>query len=92
LLYGSADLALDLSWKYTAQIAAVANFMAIALVLYVRGYKHNQISFFLQTLGFLAFTIDDPEYSIATFLYPMKMAYYQFGERTSIIPMPDGYF
>jgi hypothetical protein len=66
--------------------------MVVSLVLYIKGYKHNQIPFFLQTLGFLAFTINDPNYSITTFVYALKVAYYQFGEGGSVIPIPDGYF
>lgn len=65
--------------------------MAAGLVLYAFGFKHNQLPFFIQTLALLAFTLDMTTL-MPPVLFPLKVAYYQFGyRRESIINIPSGY-
>jgi hypothetical protein len=61
------------------------------LVLYVMGFKHNQISFFFQVFALMAYTIDDPLYARSTILYPLKVAYYQIGDHTPLMSIPYTY-
>lgn len=84
-------MSMGTSWGYIVQSTFVGLFVAAALVLYVLGFKHNQISFFFQTLGMLAYTLHPDSFTVSMFLYPMKIASYQFGERSSLVSIPDGY-
>jgi hypothetical protein len=72
-------MSMGTSWGYIVQSTFVGLFVAAALVLYVLGFKHNQISFFFQTLGMLAYTLHPDSFTVSMFLYPMKIASYQFG-------------
>lgn len=92
LIYANVDVTLGNSWKYAIASIVVTVFMIVALAIYVLGFKHNQLLFFLQTMGLLAYTLDIAVYyEQATFTYALKAAYYQFGEQPSIAPIPDGY-
>lgn len=68
------------------QSAVVALVTLISLLLYLLGFKHNQVPFFLQTLGLLSYTVDNREFSVVRFLYAMRTAYYQYGEPLGLVP------
>ena len=53
--------------------------LGMGYFIYIRGYKHNQIIFLLQTLAFAAFKINDINLSNIYFGYNLKFSYYNFG-------------
>jgi hypothetical protein len=57
----------------------IALVIVAALVLYILGFKHNQILFYLQTLALLGYCIDSPDFSVPRFLHSMQLSHYQFG-------------
>lgn len=66
-----------LSFKYVWGICFA--FMGVALMLNLRGYKHNQIIFYMQTMAFLAYYLGGARFSTAKFLFNMKVTYFKFG-------------
>jgi hypothetical protein len=54
-------------------------FILTSMVIYILGYKHNQITFFLQTLAFIGFILKDNQLQLSIFLYNLKYSYYNFG-------------
>jgi len=47
--------------------------------LYLKGFKHNQIIFFLQTLAFMSFTLKDDSYTTVEYLYELRLSYLGLG-------------
>jgi hypothetical protein len=89
-IYSSDEMDMQSKWWYLVQNVSVGILMIASFVLYLKGFKHNQISFFLQTLAFLGFTVNDPTLSIISFLQGMKVSYYQMIEG-SLISIPDDF-
>lgn len=61
------------------------------MFLYILGFKHNQVPFFLQTLGLLAYSIDSSLFDVPRFLCFMRISYYQFGEQPHLRLVPENY-
>ncbi len=76
---------------YILQNVIVGILMICSLLLYLRGYKHNHVVFYLQTMTFLGYTIEDPEYRVASLLHGFKISYLEFGISTNMVSIPDGY-
>ena len=61
--------------------------VVLCMIFYVKGYKHNQSLFFLQTHAFLAFVLFDEERIKIGYLYSLRYSYLNFGNAlSSIIP------
>ena len=61
--------------------------VVLCMIFYVKGYKHNQSIFFLQTHAFLAFVLLDEERIKTGYLYSLRYSYLNFGNAlSSIIP------
>jgi hypothetical protein len=58
-----------------------------SLLLYIFGFKHNQIPFFIQTVSLIGFTYSDDTFLYVSALYNLRYSYYAFGNALSgIIP------
>lgn len=53
--------------------------MVLALLLHVRGHKHNQVMFFLQTMSFCVFAIFRPQLEHISVLFYLRASYFGFG-------------
>lgn len=90
LIYSSELMGYSTKPQGQSQRLLVTLAMVLCLALYMKGYKHNQTVFFLQTLSFLSFTILDPSMKKAIFLSNLRYAYFDYGNPlTSYIP--NGY-
>lgn len=67
------------SMRYKFVMIYMVLLMAIALVINLRGYKHNQILFYHQTLSFLCYYLGGARFDIAQYLFNMKPIYFKFG-------------
>lgn len=67
-------------------------FMIIALWINLKGYKHNQIMFYLQTLSFLPYYLGGARFSTAQFLFNTKVSYFKFGTTPLYNVIPAAYF
>lgn len=76
LICSAEELSVGTSTTYMIQTAVVGLCIVVALVLYLMGFKHNQFSFFLQTVCLLGYTIDNANFAIPKFLYSMRIIYY----------------
>lgn len=50
--------------------------VTISGALYIKGFKHNQSLFFLQTMSFMGFAIKDPSLLQTVYLYNLKLVYF----------------
>ena len=64
----------------------------MGFVIYVLGYKHNQIIFIIQTLCFATFKIDNTHLSSVYFGYNLKFSYYNFGVQMLEFLLEENYF
>ena len=64
------------SFKYV--VALVSFFMIVACIINLRGYKHNQIMFYMQTMSFLGYYLGGARFSTSQFLFNMKSSYFKF--------------
>lgn len=69
----------SLGWPTDLEHALVALLMVAFLILFLRGFKHNQGMFFLQTLGLLSFVVTDSNHGVVTQMYELRIAYFGFG-------------
>lgn len=76
--------------QYEVELGMTVFVMVICSALYAKGYKHNQIPFFLQTLAFIGYAVKDDQFEMATFLYNLRWSYYDYGNAISGI-IPDLY-
>ena len=53
--------------------------VVLCMIFYVKGYKHNQSLFFLQTHAFLAFVLLDEGRIKTGYLYSLRYSYLNFG-------------
>lgn len=74
-----------------AAFALVIIAMVLALTAYMLGHKHNQIVFFLQTMCFLGFILQDSRLEVITMLYNLRVAIYLIEEK-SVWVIPNGYW
>jgi hypothetical protein len=86
----SAMLNVSNGWYYQLEMALVALVLLVSMAVYVRGEKHNQTVFFLQTLAFISFVLKDDYYSLSIILYNLKFSYYSFSNALSML-IPSGY-
>lgn len=75
-VYADSSVNYKTSNFYILQNVIVGLLMACSLLLYLRGYKHNQVVFYLQTMTFLGFTIEDSDYRVASSLNGFKISYF----------------
>lgn len=86
-VYSAAHM--DFDARKEAKTAKVLIIIALVLsfVLYVKGFKHNQTVFFLQTMSFLQFVIKDDQLGMTVLLFQLRYAYFSFGNLlSSLIP------
>lgn len=87
----SAQLNPVSSWHFQLEMAFVALLLLISIAIYVRGYKHNQIMFYLQTLAFIAFMLKDDSFDLCVFLFNLSFSYYSFLSNAYGGLIPKGY-
>lgn len=61
----------------------------MAYILYVLGYKHNQLMFYLQSMSFYGFVIDRTPIANVVFLYNLRYTYFNYDRNPleKVIPM-----
>lgn len=63
----------------------------VCITVYLRGFKHNQTIWFLQTMSFLGFVIVDEELTRSMFLYSLHACYLNF-KNALVKIIPADYF
>jgi hypothetical protein len=58
-VYSQYKMSFSSRWQAKTELLLTVIVLIICMSLYVKGFKHNQIIFFLQTLAFLSFNIED---------------------------------
>jgi hypothetical protein len=66
-------------WWIKLEQALTVLVMIACYPLYLKGFKHNQVIFFLQTLAFMSFALKDEEYVLVESLYELRLSYLGFG-------------
>ena len=61
-----------------ASFAGTIIFSICSYVLYVIGFKHNSVIFYIQTLSFIAFVTDDSVIVNIVFLYNLRYSYFNY--------------
>ena len=62
----------------------------VVLAMYLKGFKHNQTVFYLQTMAFLGFVVEDQRLSKTVFLYNLRYSYLMFGNALEDL-IPESY-
>jgi hypothetical protein len=78
LLSGKKLLDLN-TWSYKFVWIYGVFIIIIAMIITLKGYKHNQILFYQQTLSFLCYYLGGARFDIAQFLFNMRVVYFKFG-------------
>jgi hypothetical protein len=90
IFYSKYDTEVNNKGQYEVEYALTVVVMVCCMAIYMKGYKHNQIPFFLQTLSFLGLTVEDKKFHMTSFLYNLRWSYYDLGNAISGI-IPDWY-
>lgn len=67
-------------------------FMVLSLVVSLKGYKHNQTMFYLQTISFFCYYLGDAKFQTAQYLFNTRVSYLRFSSGPFFNLIPDYYF
>ena len=70
----------------------VIPFLLTALIVTMSGYKHNQVMFFLQTITFAGYYLDDSRIDTTLALHNLRYSFFKLTDAPYFAFFPENYF